>query len=70
MAPASWAGREAAIALALGFPADVRVQARRTGLAFDGPIVDAIDRYERELGLTDHRSGQNDDFAIDSLADV
>ena len=40
-----------------------------TGLAFDGPIEEAIDKYERDMGMV-AQPGQNDDFALDSLADV
>jgi ABC-2 type transport system ATP-binding protein len=42
-----------------------------TGLAFDGPIEEAIEKYERDLGLSAQNGApQNDDFALDSLADA
>ena len=41
-----------------------------TGLAYDGPIDEAIDMYERDLGHLDVRRRDTDDFQIDSLQDA
>jgi ABC-2 type transport system ATP-binding protein len=40
-----------------------------TGLNFDGPIVEALDRYERDIGTWSDNE-RDEDMTIDSLADT